>query len=98
MGNASSRYTAEFKQRAVDLYRQSAITYAEVARGLGIHAGSLSDWVKRADAADAAGAAEGANPFRMQEELRMAKRKIARLEEENEILLKASAFFASKQL
>lgn len=95
MGNASSRYTAEFKQRAVDLYRQSATTYAEVARGLGIHAGSLSDWVKRADAA---GAAEGANPFRLQEELRMAKRKIARFEEENEILLKASAFFASKQL
>ena len=54
--------------------------------------------MKRADAADAAGAAEGANPFRLQEELRMAKRKIARFEEENEILLKASAFFASKQL
>ena len=59
MGNASPRYTPEFKQRAVDLYRQSGTTYAEVARGLGIDAGSLSDWVKSADAADAAGGPQG---------------------------------------
>lgn len=32
MGNASPRCTAEFRQRAVDLHRQSGTTYAEVAR------------------------------------------------------------------
>ena len=38
------------------------------------------------------------NPFQMREENRRLKRELARLKEENEILLKASAFFASKQL
>ena len=38
------------------------------------------------------------NPFQVAEENRKLKREIRRLSEENEILLKASAFFASKQL
>ncbi len=97
MGTPSPRYTAEFKQKAVELYRKSGATYAEVARGLGCDAGSLSDWVKRADAAQAAGAA-GANPFQMAEDLRRLRRENERLKRENEILLKASAFFASRQL
>ncbi len=95
MGAPSPRYTAEFKQKAVELYKKSGTTYAEVARGLGCDAGSLSDWVKKADAADC-GAAD--NPFQMAEDLRRLKRENERLKRENEILLKASAFFASRQL
>ena len=34
MGALSPRYTVEFKQKAVELYRKSGTTYAEVARGL----------------------------------------------------------------
>ena len=34
MGTSSPRYTAEFKQKAVELYKRSGTTYAEVARGL----------------------------------------------------------------
>ena len=83
MGAPSPKYTAEFKQKAVELYRKSGTTYAEVARGLGCDPGSLSDWVRKADAAD--------NPFQMTEDLRRLKR-------ENEIPLKASALFASRQL
>ena len=88
MGTPSPKYTAEFKQKAVELYKKSGTTYAEVARGLGCDPGSLSDWVKKADAAECA---PGDNPFQMAEQLRRLKR-------ENEILLKASAFFASRQL
>ena len=51
MGDPSPRRTAEFKQKAVELYKRSGTTYAEVARGLGCDAGSLSDWVKKADTA-----------------------------------------------
>lgn len=51
MGAASPRYAAESKQEAAELYRKSGTTYAEVARGPGRDAGSLSDWVKKADAA-----------------------------------------------
>ena len=95
MGTPSPKYTAEFKQKAVELYRKSGTTYAEVARGLGCDPGSLSDWVKKADAAECA---PGANPFRVAEENRRLKRENERLKRENEILLKASAFFASRQL
>lgn len=34
MGAKSPRYTVEFKQKAVELYRKSGTTYAKVARGL----------------------------------------------------------------
>ena len=94
MGTPSPKYTAEFKQKAVELYRKSGTTYAEVARGLGCDPGSLSDWVKKA----AADAAPDGNPFQMAEDLRRQKRENERLRRENEILLKASAFFASRQL
>lgn len=88
MGNPSLRYTAEFKQKAVEPCRKSGATYAEVTRGLGCDAGSLADWVQKADA----------NPFQMAEDLRRLKRENERIKRENEILLKASAFFASRQL
>ena len=35
MGHPSPKYTAEFKQRAVELYRERGCTYAELARELG---------------------------------------------------------------
>jgi transposase len=98
MANASPRYTPEFKARAVEMYRAAGpeATYAEIARDLGVDAGSLSHWVKLAsnDRPDD----PEMNPFQIQEENRRLKRELARLREENEILLKASAFFASKQL
>lgn len=94
MGNPSPRYTAEFKQKAVEPRRKSGTTYAEVARWLGCDAGSLSDWVKKADAA---GPAVGGNPFQIAEALRKLKRENERLKRENEMLSKASAFFAGRQ-
>ena len=95
MGHPSPKYSAEFKQQAVRLYRERGGTYAEIARELGVDAGSISDWVKKADAA---GPASDADPFQMAEDLRRLKRENERLKRENEILLKASAFFASRQL
>ena len=95
MGHPSPKYTAEFKQQAVRLYRDRGGTYAEIARELGCDAGSISDWVKKADAAQAS---PEDNPFQMAEDLRRLRRENERLKRENEILLKASAFFASRQL
>lgn len=95
MGHPSPKYSAEFKQQAVRLYRERGGTYAEIARELGVDAGSISDWVKRADTARAS--PEG-NPFRVAEENRRPRREVGRLKRENEVLLKASAFFASRQL
>lgn len=93
--NMAKRYTAEFKQKAVELYRASNTSYAAIAKELGIDQGSLSAWVKKADGDNAPG---GKNAFQMEEELRKLKAENTRLKTENEILLKASAFFASKQM
>ena len=49
MGSPSPRYTAEFKQKAVEPCGKSGRTYAGVARGLGCDVGSLSDWARKAD-------------------------------------------------
>lgn len=97
-GYPSPRYTAEFKAKAVELYRAAGpeATYAGVARSLGCDAGSLSKWVGPASN-DQPGDPE-MNPFQIQEENRRLRRELARVKEENEILSKASAFFASRQL
>ena len=92
MGKPSPKYTAEFKQQAVRLYGERGGTYAETARELGVDPGSLSDWARRADAAQAP---PEDNPFQMAEDLR---RENERLKRENEMLLKASSFLAGRQL
>lgn len=82
------KHTVEFKQRSVQIYRErGGGTYTEIGRELGVDPGSASDWVRRADAASSS----EDNLFQMAEDLRRLKR-------ENEKLLKASAFFASRQL
>ena len=97
MGATNKRYTPEFKQKAVELLQGSDATAAEVARDLGIDPSTLRDWARKAGA-NIASLPKGQNPFQMQEELKRLKRENRRLKEENEILLKASAFFASKQM
>ena len=94
-GHASPKYTAEFKQRAVQPYRERGGAYAEIGRELGVDPGSVSGWVK---GADAAGPDPSANPFQVAEENRRLKSENERLRRENEILLKTSAFFAGRQL
>ncbi len=95
MGHPSPKYTAEFKRRAAGLYRERGCAYAGLARELGCDAGGISDRVRRADAS---GAAPDRNPFQMAEEPRGPRRENDRLRTENEMLLKAGAFFAGRQL
>ena len=95
MGHPSPKYSAESRQQAVRPYRERGGAYAEMARELGCDAGSISDWVK---GADAAGSDPSANPFQVAEENRRLKRENGRLGRESEMPSKASAFFASRQL
>ena len=89
MGSTNNRYTPEFKQRAVQLYQsRMPVTYAEVARELGVDPGTLSKWVALAGVSEAP-SGEPENPFQLAEDNRRLKR-------ENGILLRASAFFASR--
>ena len=52
-GTSVAQVFGRFKQQAVRLYRERSGTYAETAREPGVDPGSLPDWVKRADAAQA---------------------------------------------
>lgn len=93
----ANRHAPESRQRAVQLYEsKSPCAYAEVARELGIDAGTLSKWVAQARPGEDADGSD--NPFRMADDLRKLRREDERLRRENEILSEASAFFASRQL
>lgn len=94
---SAPKHAPEFKQQAVELYGKSNTAYAEAAHGLGVDPGSLSSWAMRADRR-AEGDSESQDPFQMAGGLRRLRRGNGRLKRESEILLKASAFFASKAL
>lgn len=95
MGRPSPEYTAEFRQRAVELYRGRGCTCAGLAREPGCGASGISDWV---EGADAAGAAPDRDPFQMAEEPRGPRREDDRPRTESEMLLRAGALFAGRQL
>ncbi|WP_443074821.1 transposase [Streptomyces sp. NBC_01431] len=69
----------------------------DIARGLGIHLETLRKWVREDAACRAHTSADEADADMTsgeQEELRRLRRENARLEEDNEILRKAAAYFA----
>ncbi len=82
------RYTEEFKQEAVRLYKSGGAGVAKTAKGIGVAPESLRSWIRKYD-----------DDVRVlditeRERLRQAEKEIRRLREENEILKKAAAFFA----
>ena len=60
-----SRYPEEFRREAVELYRSSDRSRAEIARSLGISDGSLAAWVKQARAEAESGRSGSAGTLMM---------------------------------
>lgn len=86
------RFTPEFKREAVRQMRESDKSGAAVARELGIPRSRLYKWAAEADRLGAAAfSGSGRKP---DDELAKLKRAYERLQEENEILKKAAAYFA----
>jgi transposase len=86
------RYTAEFKAAAVARLDEPGETLSRVAQALGVAATQVKTWRLEQQAA---GSAEAVAPRRAEAtELQQLRRDNKRLQEENEILRKASDFFA----
>jgi transposase len=92
----SKRYSEEFRLQAAKLIVEGGYTYHHAAEQLGVSDWALRCWVK-------AFRASGHLPPKGQvvplaEELKAARRELARLRQENEILKKAAAYFAKESL
>jgi transposase-like protein len=86
------RFSSQFRAEAVQLVIETGRPIAEVARDLGIHDGTLGNWVNAWRRAHP----EPDQPLSPVERVRVQEMEaeIRRLRMENEFLKKAAAFFA----
>jgi len=86
-------YPKEFRDDVVAVARRGEAPLCQIAKDFGISDGTLSNWMKQADIED------GARPgMKLQEtdEVRAQRKRIRALEQENEILRRAAAYFAGR--
>jgi transposase len=85
-------YTDDFRREAVRLLRESGRPAPEVAAELGLNAETLRIWERQFGPAETM---KGRGRIlALEEENRRLRRDVERLQEEREILKKATAFFA----
>ena len=96
-----TRYTGDFKAKAVRLLTESRSSYSSetnaitaVAKDLGIAPETLRRWRNRTDATVAAETRQSAEDAMA--ELKKLRAEVAQLRKANEILTTASAFFAAR--
>ena len=90
-------YTKEFKESAVGLCLSGGRSAKSVAEELGIHPTSLCKWIRDKEEEKAGGLkAFPGQGIPRDEELFRLRKKVADLEESNEILKKAMAIFTTK--
>jgi len=92
MPNSRRKYDEEFKRRAVRLSCSSERSVKATAESLGVNANMLHRWRSQYTPDG-----EKTQMAEQDGELRKLRYRIAELEEENDILKKASAFFARNQ-
>ena len=84
------RYTQEYKNTIVDLYK-SGMTIPEISSEYGIAKSTINGWVK-----DVKEIKVDENEVMTLKEIKALKKEMARIKEENEILKKAMAIFATR--
>ena len=89
------KFTKEFKEEAVRLCKQGDRRSGQVAKELDLTESALRNWVKQYDVDRGAGP-RGALTTAEREELSTLRRRVRTLEQEREILKKATAFFAKE--
>ncbi|GAA4998607.1 IS3 family transposase [Yinghuangia aomiensis] len=90
-------YPDEFREDVVRVARNRGpkVTLEQVAADFGVHAVTLSKWMRRADIDD--GVQPGTTATE-NEELQAARRRIRLLEQENEVLRRAAAYLSQANL
>lgn len=91
------KYTAEFKQRAVDLVLSSERPVAQVCVEIGVNEGTLGNWVRKYRQEHPEEFADDKPESVAYAEHQRVLKENAKLKQEVEFLSKVSAFFASKQ-
>ena len=93
MGRRRENYPPAFRVSAVELVASSGKPIAVIARELGVHEGTLSNWVGRARASEEKGD-ELTGPEK--HELEAARKEIERLRMKREILKRAVVFWVKE--
>jgi transposase len=91
MASMANRYPIEFQRDVVAVARKHEAPITQIARDFGISEATLHNWLKKADVED------GVRPGLSEKEaaeMRELRRRNRVLEQENEILRRATAYFA----
>ena len=96
-------YSRQFKEQAIALATAPGASIRAVAKDLGVRPQTLEYWIKypprdKSRRQTAAATADTNDPVALKLRLKEAEARIRRLEMEQEILKKATAFFASQDL
>jgi len=91
-----TKYTAEFKERAVKMVVSSDKPTAQIAKDLGVRATTLYSWVNQFKSKGQP--ASSPSHEQMFEELTRLKKELAEVKEQRDILKKATAYFAKESL
>ena len=96
-------FPKEFRRDVIAVARKGDQTRAQVAKSFGISDSCLARWLRIADREDALAAggrstSAGSGGGDLEAENRELRRRAARLEQENEILRRATAYFARDTL
>jgi len=92
------RYEKTFKLQAARLVVDHGYTYREAGERLGVSSWSVRSWVKQFRASGELPAAESDSAAPVGEELKTLRDENRKLRLENEILKKATAYFAKDSL
>jgi transposase len=93
-------YPIEFRRDVIAVARQGEQSREQVARSFGISASCLARWLRIADRQDqlASGASNADAGGDLHAENRELRKRTKQLEQENEILRRATAYFARETL
>ncbi len=93
------RYTREFRQEAVKLVMEEKLSLPEAGRRLSLPPSTLGYWVKVYKAGKLGDVGKTYRPLtEVEKELAWAKKELAEVKMERDILKKAAAYFARESL